>query len=90
MGDGEAQSGASVTAAAGTVQPGEAFEDPFPFRGRDAGAVVADRQFGVGGAPAHLDQDGMGGMALGVVEQVAEQPAELTPYAVDHDSRFEP
>ena len=47
-GDGEAESGASLVAAAGRVEAGEGLEDSFVVGGRDTGPVVGDGKFGGG------------------------------------------
>ncbi len=77
--DGQAQPRTSlvvVLPAAGRLQPGETAEGPLPVRDGDAGAVVGDREPGVVARRAHGDGDPGPGVARGVVDQVAEHPAQ--------------
>ena len=53
--DGKAQAGPAGVAAAGTVQAGEPFEDPFAVRGGDAGSVVGDGESRGGVGTAQVD-----------------------------------
>ena len=59
------------------VEAAEAFEDPFAVLGRDAGAVVGDDDLDVRVVLVHGHRDIRHSMSLGVVEHVAERPAQL-------------
>ena len=84
-GDGQAEAGAAGAGRAGVVEAGEAVEDPLLVLGRDPGAVVGHGQYG-GAAPFDQGQrHGAGGVAGGVVGQVADRPGELVAVAGDLD-----
>src|SRR5690606_23292103 len=75
--------GAAVGAAAGVVDPVEAFEDPLHVVGRDADPVVGDGDLDVvvvGGRDPVSGDDHPGagvGVDHGVLDQIAHRDAEL-------------
>lgn len=78
MGEGQAETGAAAVFGAGVVEAGEAFEDAGMVLQRDAGAVIVDLEYGLlpVGVMGEADGDGAGGVALGVVEEVAQYSCE--------------
>lgn len=75
---GEAQARAALVAAAGVVQAHEAFEDPLTLGLRDARPVVADRDHHAAAFRTHRDGDRTLRVTLRVVQQISDDPCQLT------------
>lgn len=88
-GEGESQTGAALVPAARGVEAGEAFEDALPIGFGDALTVVADGELGSAAVVVDPDADGASRVALGVVEEVAEEPADLGGDRLDLDAGLE-
>lgn len=63
----------------------EAFEDAFPVRWRDAGAVVGDSDVCASVGLVDVDGDGAVGVSFGVVDEVAQGAGELAVITGDLD-----
>ena len=83
-GDGQSQSGAAVITAAGGVQAGEALEDVVILGFRDSRTIVSDAELRLTDDAAYLHHDGVRGVALGVVEQIVQNPTDLRGDDIDH------
>lgn len=88
-GDGETEARAAAVAAAGRVQPGEPFEDPFPVGFGDPLPVVVDNELGAVTVRPHLDDHRLPGVPLGVVQQVGDEAVDLAVYDIDGHFRSE-
>ena len=84
-GDRQAEAAATIVERTGLVEAGERLEDALAHLGRDRLAVVGDGELGVRPATSSVDRDRRRGVALGVVEQVADDPRQAG--AVDGDGR---
>ena len=87
--DGEAETGAAGLAAAGAVDPVEAFEDALEVALGDADALVGDGDVDrlAIGRSGHGDRGVLVGVLDRVVEQVADRGHELPPLADDREAR---
>ena len=70
--DRQSQSGAPVSVSR-FVEPDEPFEDPLSVFGSDPGAVVVDHQHGETVVLAELQDNPVGPMLCGIVQQIADR-----------------
>lgn len=86
-GDREAEARSAVVTSPRAIQTGEALEHVRPFVARNAGTVVDDRNLHGAGGFAKLHVYDPRRVALGVVEQVADDTAELVGVAENLTAR---
>ena len=86
-GDREPEARSAVVTSPRAIETGEALEHVRPFLPRNAGTVVDDRNLHGAGGFVKLHAHDARRVAFGVVEQVAEDAAELVGVAEDLTAR---